>query len=206
MAVMWWMPFSFIASRLSSRLRAKMLARATISQPRRRGTRPGGNVRSGGQDCAGSLVRTCTFRKTPRRNKETRMDSPAGRSARTRGSAKLTAAAVSIALMATAGVALAAPKTDPGSPQQAQGNGPPPQAQDTAPAPQAQQNAPPPQAQRPASPPAGAKANGRQSAGKPGAVPAAQPPQAGGNGSGAGQSGTAHHGRPAPGEARGQGR
>jgi hypothetical protein len=120
-------------------------------------------------------------------------------------SAKLIVAAVSIALMGMAGVALAAPKADPGPPEQAQGDGPPPHAQG---------NGPPPQAQDPpATPaPARARANGQQDAGKPAPVPPAQPPQAGGessSGSGAGQSrqgGAGHHGRPAPGEIRGQGR
>jgi hypothetical protein len=129
------------------------------------------------------------------------MYSPEGRTARTPGSVKLTAAAVSIALMGMAGVALAAPKADPGPPPQAQGNGPPPHAQD---------NGPPPQAQNPPAPPAGAKANAK-GPGKPAETPPAQPPQAGGgsgSGSGAGpslRSGAGHHGRPAPGEIRGQG-
>jgi hypothetical protein len=112
---------------------------------------------------------------------------------------KLIMAAVSVALMGMAGAALAAPKADPGPPEQAQANGPPPQAQANGPAPQAQ-NPPPAQAQ----------ARGLQRASAE--APPAQPPQAGGggtSGSGAGQSvpGSApHHGRPAPGEIRGQGR
>ena len=116
---------------------------------------------------------------------------------------KLVMAAVSIALMGMAGAALAAPKADPGPPEQAQANGPPLQAQGNGPAPQAQ-NAPPAQAQ--------ARARGQQGAGNTAEAPPAQPPQVGGegtSGSGAGQSvrGSApHHGRPAPGEIRGQGR
>lgn len=127
------------------------------------------------------------------------MYSPEGRSARTPGSVKLTAAAVSIALMGMAGVALAAPKADPGPPAQAQGNGPPPQAQS---------NGPPPHAQSAPRAPAPAKAKAK-APGKPAAVPPAQPPQAGGESNpGAGQSpggSSGHHGRPAPGEVRGQG-
>ncbi len=128
------------------------------------------------------------------------MYSAEGRTARTPGSVKLTVAAVSIALMGMAGVALAAPKADPGPPAQAQGNGPPPQAQ----------TGPPPQAQNPPPAPASAKAKAK-APGKPAVAPAVQPPQAGGesgSGSGVGQSprgSTGHHGRPAPGENRGHG-
>lgn len=131
------------------------------------------------------------------------MYSPEGRTGRRPGSVKLVMAAVSIALMGMAGAALAAPKADPGPPEQAQANGPPPQAQANGPAPQAQ-NPPPPQAQ--------ARARGQQAAGNPAEAPPTPPPQAGGegsSGSGAGQSvrGSApHHGRPAPGEIRGRGR
>jgi hypothetical protein len=133
------------------------------------------------------------------------MYSPEGRTGRRPGSAKLIVAAVSIALMGMAGAALAAPKADPGPPEQAQANGPPPQAQGNGPPPQAQD--PPP-----APPSARARANRQQGAGKPAAVPPVQPPQAGGestSGSGAAQSrqgNAGHHGRPAPGEIRGRGR
>jgi hypothetical protein len=131
------------------------------------------------------------------------MYSPEGRTGRRPGSAKLIVAAVSIALMGMAGAALAAPKADPGPPEQAQANGPPPQAQGNGPPPQAQD--PPP-----APPSARARANRQQGAGKPAAVPPVQPPQAGGEStSGAAQSrqgNAGHHGRPAPGEIRGRGR
>jgi len=127
------------------------------------------------------------------------MYTPGGRTGRTPGGAKRIVAAVGIALMGMGGVALAAPKADPGPPEQAQGNGPPPQAQDPPPAPQAE-----------------AKANGhaQQVTSGPAEVPQALPPQAGGDdnpGSGAGrggqsgQGGTGYHGRPAPGESRGLG-
>jgi hypothetical protein len=130
------------------------------------------------------------------------MYSPEGRPGRRPGSVKLVAAAVSIALMGMAGAALAAPKADPGPPEQAQANGAPPQAQG---------NGPPPHAQSP--PPAQARARpNAKGSGKPVAALPEQPPQAGGqsnSGPGAGQGlqgGTGHHGRPAPGEIRGQGR
>jgi hypothetical protein len=121
------------------------------------------------------------------------MYTPGGRTGRTPGSVNRMVAAVAVALMGMGGVALAAPKTDPGPPEQAQGNGPPPQAQDPAPPPQA-------------------KANGLQGAGKPADVPQGQPVQTGGAASpGAGQSqqggaggDAGHHGRPAPGETRGR--
>jgi hypothetical protein len=137
------------------------------------------------------------------------MYSPRGRTGRTPGGVKPIVAAVAIALMGMGGVALADPKADPGPPEQAQGNGPPPQG--NAPPPQAQAGGQPPQAQDPAPPPQ-AKAKGQQGAGRPAEVPPAQPPQAGGQGnpgSGSGQSGRVgpgHHGRPSPGESRGQGR
>jgi hypothetical protein len=133
------------------------------------------------------------------------MYSPEGRTGRRPGSAKLIVAAVSIALMGMAGAALAAPKADPGPPEQAQANGPPPQAQVNGPPPHAQD---PPPAPAPAS--ARARANGRQSAGKPAAVAPAPPSQAGGesgsgSGAGPGLRVGAGHGRPSPAEIRGRG-
>jgi hypothetical protein len=134
------------------------------------------------------------------------MDTRRGRTGRTPAGVKPTAAIVAVALMGMGGVALAAPKDDPGPPEQANGNGPPPQAQ--APAPQAQA-APPPAT--PAAPQAKAKEHGSSS---PAKLPT-QPPQAGGGtdpGSAGGQSspgeargGRGYHGRPAPGENRGHG-
>lgn len=120
------------------------------------------------------------------------MHSPRARTGRMPGGVKPIAAALAVALMGMGGVALAAPKTDPGPPEQAQGNGPAPQALDNGPAPQAQAKGPAPQAHDPAPPPQ-AKAKGQQGAGKPAELPPAQPPQAGGQGN------------PAPGENRGQG-
>ena len=134
------------------------------------------------------------------------MYTPGGRTGRTQGSVKPIVAAVAVALMGMGGVALAAPKADPGPPEQAQGNGPPPQAQDPAPAPEVK-----------------VKANGHAQLGtnRPAEVPPALPPQARADdnrGSGAGQGGHSgqqsgqgasggqgHHGRPAPGENRGNG-
>src|SRR5215217_1655030 len=162
---------------------------------------PTGNVRRWVQDCAGSQAGSCKF---PRRTKETRMYSPGGRTGRTPGGVKPILAAL-VVLMGMGGVALAAPKADQGSPEQAQGNGPAPQAQDPAPPPQAQANGPAPQAQNPAPPPQ-AKVKGQQGAAKPVAAPPPQPPQPGG-GSNPGQSrrSGAGHGRPVPGELRGLG-
>jgi translation initiation factor IF-2 len=130
------------------------------------------------------------------------MYSPRARTGRKPGGVKPIAAALAVALMGMGGVALAAPKSDPGPPEQAQANGPAPQAQANEPAPQAQANGPAPQAQNPAPPPQ-AKAKGHQRAGTPVDPPPAQPPQGGGEGNpGAGQNG---NGRPAPGETRGRG-
>jgi hypothetical protein len=135
------------------------------------------------------------------------MHSPRARTGRMPGGVKPIAAALAVALMGMGGVALAAPKTDPGPPEETQGNGPAPQAQANDPAPQAQGNGAAPQAQNPAPPPQ-AKAKGHQSAGKPAEVPPAQPPQGGGAdtapGGGQAGSGSRHRGRPAPGEVRGQ--
>jgi hypothetical protein len=111
---------------------------------------------------------------------------------------KLIAAAFSIALMGMAGVALAAPKSDPGPPPQAQGNGPAPPAQ----------LAPPPQAQAPAPAAAKPKATGQHGGGKQVQAPAPQTPQAGAQshpGSSAPGHESGHRGRPAPGEVRGRG-
>ena len=127
------------------------------------------------------------------------MYTPGGRPGRTPGGAKRIVAAVGIALMGMGGVALAAPKDDPGPPEQAQGNGPPAHAQDPAPAPEVK---------------AKAKGHAQQGTSAPAEVPQAVPPQAGGDdnpGSGAGrggqsgQNGQGYHGRPAPGESRGLG-
>ena len=138
------------------------------------------------------------------------MYSPRARTGRAPGGVKPIAAALAVALMGMGGVALAAPKANPGPADQTQGNGPVPQAHDSGPAPQAQADGSAPQARDPA-PPAQAKAKAPQGASRPAEVPPAQPPQAGGGtnqGSGAGQSGrgaAGHRGRPAPGETRGQG-
>jgi hypothetical protein len=129
------------------------------------------------------------------------MHSPRARTGRMPGGVKPIAAALAVALMGMGGVALAAPKADPGPHEQPQGNGPAPQAQDSPPAPQAQANGPAPQAQAngPApqahdpAPPPQAKAKRQQGAGKPADVPPAPPPQAGAQGN------------PAPGESRGRG-
>lgn len=109
---------------------------------------------------------------------------------------KLIAAAFSIALMGMAGVALAAPKSDPGPPPQAQGNGPATQAQ----------LGPPPQAQAPAPAAAKPKATGQHGGGKQVQAPAAQAPAQSSPGSSVapGHEG-GHRGRPAPGEVRGRG-
>jgi hypothetical protein len=124
---------------------------------------------------------------------------PEGRAGRRPSSVKLIAAALSIALMGMAGVALAAPTSDPGPPPQAQGNGPAPQAQ----------LGPPPQAQAPAPPAAKPKTTGQHGGGKQVQAPAAQLPQAGaqsnpGTSVAPGHEG-GHRGRPAPGEVRGRG-
>ncbi len=118
---------------------------------------------------------------------------PEGRAGRWPGSMKLIAAALSIALMGMAGVALAAPKSDPGPPPQAQGNGPAPQAQ----------LGPPPQAQAPAPKP---KTTGQHGGGKQAQAPAVQAPAGSNPGSSVapGHAG-GHHGRPAAGEIRGRG-
>lgn len=146
------------------------------------------------------------------------MDSPRGRPGRTPGSVKPIAAALAVALMGMGGVALAAPKADQSAPEQGNepapqaqangaappGNGPAAQAQDSGPAPQA--NGPAPQAQD-AAPPPQAKAKGRQGAGKPAGASPAPSSQGGDNPApGSGQAGPRYHGRPAPGETRGQGR
>jgi hypothetical protein len=139
------------------------------------------------------------------------MDSPRGRPGRTPVSVKPIAAALSVALMGMGGVALAAPKADSTAPEQgngpapqAQANGPAPQAQNPAPPPQAKANGPAPQAQTHAPPPQ-AKAKGHQGAGKPTEVPPPAPTQGEGNPApGSGQAGPGYHGRPAPGETRGQ--
>jgi hypothetical protein len=109
---------------------------------------------------------------------------------------KLIAAAFSIALMGMAGVALAAPKSDPGPPPQAQGNGPAPQAQ----------LGPPPQAQAPAPAAAKPKTTGQHGGGKQVQAPAVQAPAQSNPGSSLapGHEG-GHRGRPAPGEVRGRG-
>jgi hypothetical protein len=133
------------------------------------------------------------------------MHSPRARTGRMPGGVKPIAAALAVALMGMGGVALAAPKTDPGPPEQTQGNGPAPQAQANDPAPQAQANGPAPQAHNPAPPPQ-AKAKGHQ---QPAEAPPAPPPQGGSDtapGEGQAGSGGRHRGRPAPGETRGQGR
>jgi hypothetical protein len=109
---------------------------------------------------------------------------------------KLIAAAISIVLMGMAGVALAAPKSDPGPPPQAQGNGPAPQAQ----------LGPPPQAQAPAPAAAKPKTTGQHGGGKQVQAPAVQAPAQSNPGSSVapGHQG-GHRGRPAPGEVRGRG-
>ena len=138
------------------------------------------------------------------------MYSPRARTGRAPGGVKPIAAALAVALMGMGGVALAAPKADPGPADQTQGSGPAPQAHDNGPAPQAQADGPVPQARDPAPPPQ-AKAKAPRGAGRPAEIPSAQPPQAGGGtdqGSGAGQNGrgaAGHRGRPAPGETRGRG-
>ena len=120
------------------------------------------------------------------------MYSPGGRTGRTPRGLKPIVAAAALALMGMGGVALADPKAaDPGPPEQAQGNGPAPQAEESAPPPHAQIPGPAPQA----------NAKAQQRAGKPAEVPPAPPPA--GNADPA--AGTGHHGRPAPGENRGQG-
>jgi hypothetical protein len=114
------------------------------------------------------------------------MYSPRGRTGRTPGRAAPVVAALGLGLMGMGGVALAAPKTDPGPPEQAQGNGPAPQAQANGQPPQAGDAAPAPKA----------KAKGPDRARGPGELP----PQAGGNA----DPGSMNHGH-APGGVRGQG-
>jgi hypothetical protein len=114
------------------------------------------------------------------------MYSPRGRTGRTPGRAGPVVAALALALMGMGGVALAAPKTDPGPPEQAQGKGPAPQAQAHGHPPQAGDAAPAPKA----------KAKGPDGVGGPAEVP----PQAGANA----DPGSPNHGQ-APGEVAGRG-
>ncbi len=126
------------------------------------------------------------------------MYSPRGRTGRMPGGAGPVVAALALALMGMGGVALAAPKADPGPPEHAQGNGPAPQGQANGQPPHANGQPPhangqPPHAGDAAPAP---KAKGPDGAGGPGEVP----PQAGGNA----DPGSVNHGQ-APGEVRGQG-